>query len=49
MFLRDGKIIARNGGQERVVMTREDIRLPGEHNVENYLAGHCRSGRHGKR
>lgn len=38
VFLRDGKIIARHGGQERVVMTREDIRLPGEHNVENYLA-----------
>lgn len=37
-FLRDGKIIARHGGQERVVMNREDIRLPGEHNVENYLA-----------
>lgn len=38
VFLRDGKIIARHGGQERVVMNREDIRLPGEHNVENYLA-----------
>ena len=38
VFLRDGKIIARHDGQERVVMTREDIRLPGEHNVENYLA-----------
>ncbi|WP_308856982.1 UDP-N-acetylmuramoyl-L-alanine--D-glutamate ligase [uncultured Oscillibacter sp.] len=38
VFLRDGKIVARHDGQERVVMTREDIRLPGEHNVENYLA-----------
>lgn len=38
VFLRDGKIIARHDGRERVVMTREDIRLPGEHNVENYLA-----------
>lgn len=38
VFLRDGKIIARHDGQERVVMNREDIRLPGEHNVENYLA-----------
>ena len=38
VFLRGGKIIARHDGQERVVMTREDIRLPGEHNVENYLA-----------
>ncbi len=38
VFLRDGKIIARHDGQERVVMAREDIRLPGEHNVENYLA-----------
>ena len=38
VFLRDGKIMARHDGQERVVMNREDIRLPGEHNVENYLA-----------
>lgn len=38
VFLRNGKIIARHDGQERVVMAREDIRLPGEHNVENYLA-----------
>lgn len=38
VFLQDGKIIVRHGDQERVVMTREDIRLPGEHNVENYLA-----------
>ena len=38
VFVRDGKIIARSRGQERVVMSREDIRLPGEHNVENYLA-----------
>ncbi len=38
VFLRDGKIMARHDGQERVVMAREDIRLPGEHNVENYLA-----------
>ena len=25
-------------GRERVIMTTEDIRLPGLHNVENYMA-----------
>ena len=38
VFLRDNAIIARSGGQEREVMQVSDIKLPGVHNVENYLA-----------
>ena len=38
VFLRDNAIIARKNGQERQIMTRADIRLPGIHNVENYMA-----------
>ena len=38
VFLRDGAIIARNREQERQVMAVSDINLPGDHNVENYLA-----------
>ena len=38
VFLRGEAIIARHGGEERQVMTTADIRLPGVHNVENYLA-----------
>ena len=38
VFLRGDAIIARHGGCERQVMTVSDIKLPGVHNVENYLA-----------
>lgn len=38
VFLRDGEIVCRDGGGERVVMTTGDIKLPGLHNVENYMA-----------
>ena len=38
VFLRGEAIIARHDGQERQVMTVSHIRLPGVHNVENYLA-----------
>lgn len=38
VFLRDGQIIARQNRVERTVMAVSDIRLPGAHNVENYLA-----------
>ena len=38
VFLRDNAIIARSGGQEREVMQVSDIKLPGVHNVETYLA-----------
>ena len=37
-FLRDGHIVVRGNGAERIVMEVSDIRLPGTHNVENYLA-----------
>ena len=38
VFLRGAAIIARSGGVERQVMTTHHIKLPGVHNVENYLA-----------
>ena len=38
VFLRGNAVISRRDGQERQVMTTEDIRLPGVHNVENYMA-----------
>ena len=37
-FLRGSAVVVRNGSGERVVMDTADIRLPGVHNVENYLA-----------
>lgn len=38
VFLRGEEIISRQNGQERCVMTVSDIKLPGVHNIENYLA-----------
>ena len=38
VFLRGESIISSQNGQERVVMQTQDIRLPGVHNVENYMA-----------
>ena len=38
VFLRGEDIVCRSGGHERVVMTAEDIKIPGVHNVENYMA-----------
>ena len=38
VFLRDDAIISRKNGQERQIMATADIRLPGVHNVENYMA-----------
>ena len=38
VFLRGTAVIARSNGQERQVMDTGDIRLPGVHNIENYLA-----------
>ena len=38
VFLRGEAVIVRHGGAERQVMTTADIKLPGVHNVENYLA-----------
>ncbi len=38
VFLRGEDIVCRSGGHERVIMTTEDIKIPGVHNVENYMA-----------
>lgn len=38
VFLRDGAIWLRNSGGERKVLPCGDILLPGDHNVENYMA-----------
>lgn len=38
VFLRGEEIISRHDGWEQVILTTEDIRLPGVHNVENYMA-----------
>lgn len=38
VFLRGDAVIVRHDGVERQVMTVSDIKLPGVHNVENYLA-----------
>ena len=38
VFLRGEDIVCRSGGHERVVMTPGDIKIPGVHNVENYMA-----------
>lgn len=38
VFLRGNVVISRRDGRERQIMTTEDIRLPGVHNVENYMA-----------
>ncbi|MBP3486382.1 MAG: UDP-N-acetylmuramoyl-L-alanine--D-glutamate ligase, partial [Oscillospiraceae bacterium] len=38
VFLRGDAVISRKDGVERQIMTTADIRLPGVHNVENYMA-----------
>jgi len=38
VFLRDGTIYLKDGGGERRVLSRDEILLPGDHNVENYMA-----------
>ena len=38
VFLRGEDIVCRSGGHERVIMTDGDIKIPGVHNVENYMA-----------
>ena len=37
-FLRGNTVFLRIGGTEQEIMTTDDIRLPGVHNIENYLA-----------
>ena len=38
MLLRGDALISRKNGVERQILTTADIRLPGIHNVENYMA-----------
>lgn len=38
IFLRGDAVIERNAAGERVLLTRADIPLPGDHNVENVMA-----------
>ena len=38
VFLRDTSIVCRNAEGERVVLDTADIKLPGVHNIENYMA-----------
>ena len=38
LFLRGREIVSRSGGVERVLLTRDDMKLRGLHNVENVLA-----------
>ncbi|MBQ3705853.1 MAG: UDP-N-acetylmuramoyl-L-alanine--D-glutamate ligase [Clostridia bacterium] len=40
-FLRDGEIIFRLDGEERKICRREEIRIPGPHNLENALGAIC--------
>lgn len=37
-FVRDGAIWLRRGEEEREIVKTDEIRIPGQHNVENYLA-----------
>lgn len=38
VFFRDGAIWRKDGGEARPILRREEILLPGDHNVENYMA-----------
>ncbi len=38
LFLRGRELISRGGGKEKVLTTRDEILIPGLHNVENVLA-----------
>ena len=38
VFLRGENIVCRDAGGERIIMKTSDIKIPGVHNVENYMA-----------
>lgn len=40
-YCKEGKIFIRNNRQEIFIANREDIFIPGDHNLENALAGVC--------
>lgn len=48
-FVRGGDLIVRLGGEELRVCERADIRIPGEHNVENVLAASVMAAAYGVR
>lgn len=37
IFLRDGQVILSSGTREEVLLSVSDIKLPGTHNIENYM------------
>lgn len=41
VFLRDGIIWYSENGQHRSIMRAEDIKIPGAHNIANYMAAIC--------
>lgn len=43
-FTRDGKVVLRLNGQEKVVCAADEIYIPGPHNLENALAAVCVAG-----
>ena len=40
-FAENGMVYMSHGGKIEAIILREEIRLPGEHNVENYMAAFC--------
>lgn len=38
IFIKDGNIVYFDGENERVMLAASDIKIPGRHNVENYMA-----------
>ncbi|MGI6012851.1 MAG: UDP-N-acetylmuramoyl-L-alanine--D-glutamate ligase [Oscillospiraceae bacterium] len=40
-FLQDGMIYAAENGVARAFLSSDEIRIPGEHNVENYMTAFC--------
>lgn len=40
-FVRDGQMIIRLDGQEKVICRTDEIKIPGPHNLENALAAAC--------
>jgi UDP-N-acetylmuramoylalanine--D-glutamate ligase len=46
-FVKDGKVIFRQGGKDEEIITVADVALEGEHNLENVLAAVCAAKVHG--
>lgn len=40
-FVRDGEIVLRMNGEERIVCRTQEVRIPGPHNLENALGAVC--------